>query len=184
MARDDQDFGDDEYKDPALKHFNRGMFMAKNTVMETIKGALMGALIGAVLFGVGVAVLGAVGVAATGPIGVVLGAFGLASGAASGIVMPVIMGAAATGALWGAGIGATTKGLMAAGSANEAADSEEERLITKSQQNEMRRNRMVALEQRRDAQKAALDRQTMAMHGANPNHALPHRGGPGSEVMA
>ena len=167
---------DDDFKDPALKHFNRGTFIAKNTVMETAKGALMGALIGAAVMGalaLAGPVLMTLGIPYVGPL--LLG-LGITTGTAGAIIGPAVLAAATGGALWGGGLGAVIKGALSLGSANEAADGEEERLITKGQQNEMRRERATAMEQRRDMQKAALGQQSMMMAGQNPNMSLPQKG--------
>jgi hypothetical protein len=162
---------EEDYKDPALKSYNRKTFMVKNTVMETLKGALVGALIGA-------AVLGAITMIAPfllPVIGPVLGLGGLAGMATGTIGVPALLTAAVTnGALMGGALGGAIKGGLALSNAGEAADGEEERLITKAQQNEMRKQRQMVLEQRRDMQKAALERQAMVQ---NPNMNLPMRGG-------
>lgn len=163
---------DEEFKDPALKHFNRGTFVVKNTVMETLKGAVIGALVGGVIFGVLAATGGLLALATIPVVGpLIAAAVGL-----SGVGTGAVLSAAMTGAMWGAGLGAAGTGIMAVSHAQESADDEEQRLITKNQQLAMRRQRAEAMEQRRDLQRMALQQQTMGMHH-NPNQALPSMGG-------
>ena len=164
---------DEDYKDPALKNFNRTAFITKDVVKETATGGLMGAVIGAVAAAAFVAIFAALAIAATGPIGIVASFLGLASGVAAPLTGGLLLGAATTGALWGGGIGALVKGGMAVSNTEDRAAAEEERIITKSQQMDMRRQRMEAMEQRRDMQRVALERQTQMIRGSNPNQTLP-----------
>lgn len=173
---DDADMSEEGFRDPALKNFSRTAFIAKNVVKETAMGGVMGGLIGGAAFAAGSVALGGIAAASLGPVGWLLGSVGLLSGAATPVVTSIVSSAAMTGAMWGAGIGATVKGAMALGNASELADGEEERLVTKSQQAEMRRNRVLAIERQRDRQAVAMHR-TDPAHGANMNHALPRRGG-------
>jgi len=186
---DDND--SDDYKDPALKNFNRPAFMAKNTVMETLKGALVGALIGAAI---ALAFVVAVPLIVGGPIGAgvvaAAGALGLSVPAASAIIAPFLIHTAVVGALLGGGLGAVVKGGLGLSNASEAADSEEERLTAKGQQmealhqnTEARRQRTEAIEQRNQT-KLAMDGQTQMLRGANPNQALPRRGAGAMEMEA
>ena len=60
-------------------------------------------------------------------------------------------------------------------SAGEAADAEEDRLVAKYEQMESRRERMAALEKRRDEQRFAMERQSQAMKG--PGMQIPQAKG-------
>ena len=139
MSNDD----DDNYKEPALKHFSRPAFMAKNTVMETLKGALTGALIGAAIFAALVVALPIVVAFIPGFGPLAAGAMALL-GVSTGLGASVLAGAAIHGAMIGGGLGAVTKGALSLGGASEAADDEEMRLITKAQQSDMRQQRVAA----------------------------------------
>jgi len=159
----------DDYKDPALKHFNRTSFIAKNTVIETIKGAAMGALIGAVIFAVFAAAIPLLGLAAIPVVGPILASATAFMGLTGGLGAGVLAGAAATGALWGGGIGALAKGGMALSNANEIADNKEELIIQKTQNFDLNQRRMAAIktQQARTMQKGALDSQTAMLRAPN-----------------
>jgi hypothetical protein len=175
---------DDDYQDPALKSFNRTGFQVKHVVGKTLMGGLIGALIGAAI---AVAFVALIPLAA-GPIGMavsaVAGALGLAVPGVGAVIAPFLIHAAITGAMLGGGVGAVINGAISMGNAGEAADDEEQRLITKSRQTELRRQAAEAMEQRRDMQAAAMQQQTMAMRGANPNQSLPSVGGGGPAYSA
>lgn len=167
MSRDNEEFDASYDKHPALRNFNRTAFMAKHV----IKGALKWGAIAAVA---GVAAVGAMSIFA----GLQLGIFAPIIAAVAYFIPEVAtagkelalstLGSAAGG---GGLIGAAVGGIVAISGASEAADAEEDRLVAKFEQKEARKDRMLALERRRDEQKFAMERQSESM-----------RGGPGAQV--
>ena len=172
--QDDQD----AYKDPALKHFSRPAFMAKHVVKEAAMGGLMGALIGAAVFAVAVVAFGGFLAVALGPVGWILGGVTVASGG----VTAAVVAAATAGAMWGGTIGATIKGAMGISGLGDAADSEEQRLIAKYDQEQHRAARSEAIQQQRAAQRAALSAQTADIRGPGLMQGLPR--GRGEQMLS
>jgi len=160
-------------KHPALRNFNRTGFMVKHV----IKGLLKWGAIGVVA---GVAATIAMGVATAMSMGWVATPLVLLAGYIIPGVKDVGQGFAlsTTGYLGAAGgiIGAAVGGIVALSGASEAADAEEDRLVAKYEQGEARRDRMAALERRRDEQRYAMEQQEYAMRG--PGMQIP-RGRPG-----
>jgi len=158
---------------PALKNFNRTQFMTQYVVKNTMKwgaiaaGAGLAASAGAAVVGLASGGIWTwVGVAMTqAP---VIG--WLVSSMASGLgsaALAIGIGVVTTAAVAGLAIG----GAVSAGKASDAANAEEDRLVAKYEQQEARRDRMAALERRRDEQRFAMEKQGYAM--TQPGHHIP-----------
>jgi len=176
---------DDNYVDPALKGYNRGLFQVKHVVGKTLMGALIGALVVAAI-AMALVALVPMAIPVFGPaITGITAALGLAApgGAVAAFVGGALTNAAVTGAMFGAGIGAVVGGGVALNNAGEAADDEELRLQTRYRQNDQRRQMAEVSEQRLNMQRMAFGQQNAAM-GANPNHTLPGMGAAGQGYSA
>ena len=164
---DDQDSEIRYDKHPGLRNFNRVGYMITKSVKETIKWAAIGAIaaVGAI------AAIGLV-VGWSNPVTAGLGLL------ASYIIPSVGAGAAGAAitalsyaAIVGGAVGAAAGGVVAISGASEMADSEEDRRVAKFEQAEARRDRLSALERRRDEQKFAMEKQEYALR--NPNMQIP-----------
>ncbi len=180
MGRDsksDHDFEEEESqgfgKHPALRNFNRTGFIVKHVIKSALKWGAIGALAGvaAVAFASLAATISMGWLAI--PVVAALGVFAPEWAAAQGTSFAV--GAATTTAMVGGAVGAAVGALVSISSAGEAADAEEDRLVAKYEQMESRRERMSALEKRRDEQRFAMERQSQAMKG--PGMQIPQAKG-------
>jgi|GEM_PF-3680766 len=179
MARDDDDNEEASFKKhPALKNFNRTGFIMKHVLFGLLKGAAIGAVAG-----IGAAIaMSFMTLAAGGWVtGLVVGLGALLRnvpivgdliGAGAGEVGGFALQAGGVLALSGAGIGAAVMGIMSMSSASAAADAEEDKLVAKYEQQQARKERMVALEQRRDQQRAAMEQQAAGVR--SPNMQIPY----------
>lgn len=181
MARDDED--DVSYsKHPALRNFNRTGFMIKHTLKTALKWGAIGLVAGAgaMLAGALAGIWTAGG--ATIGIGYILSKIPVVGDflkeAASGVGGDILT--AGTYVLGGAGIIGGVAGLVVGMSnASAAADAEEDRLVAKFEQAQARKDRLAALERRRDQQAMAMERQaSMQAPGVQIPYGRP-RGGPG-----
>jgi hypothetical protein len=183
MSRDNEEFDASYDKHPALRNFNRTAFMAKHVIKGVLKWGAIGAV--AAVAAAAAASLFAAYTLVASPIGMVVGAItavaaavipGVGGGIASAGSEFALSGALMTGAGGGL-IGAAIGGIVAISNVSEAADAEEDRLVAKFEQKEARKDRMLALERRRDEQKFAMERQSESMRGG-PGVQVP-RGKPG-----
>lgn len=162
-------------KHPALRNFNRTLFMAKHVFKGVLKWGAIGAVAGAVATGVGSLYMAM----AVGGKGIGLGVLARYLPYGLGNFAKDLEGDALAGALQlGAGVagvagagGALIGGALSFSGASAAADDEEDRLVAKYEQAQERKQRMAALERRRDEQRYAMEKQGMAMR--NPNQQLP-----------
>jgi hypothetical protein len=73
-------------------------------------------------------------------------------------------------------VGGAGGGAMALTNMSDAADTAEDTLINKYEQQLARSERMERLREARDRQQVAMERQEVAMRGPNLNQGLPRRG--------
>ena len=179
-SNDDNDDDDSNFgKHPALRNFNRTGFMVKHVIKGVLKWGAIGAV--AAMAAAAAATLFASYTLIASPIGLVVGALTAAAsffipgvGAAVGeqalgFGINTAMLSAAGGGIVGAAVG----GIVAISGASEAADAEEDRLVAKYEQQEARKERMIALERRRDEQRYAMERQAESMRGPGAQVSLP-----------
>lgn len=154
-------------KHPALRNFSRFGFMAKHVMKGMLKWGLVGAVAGIGLV-VGASIMGIASGGIIAPILFlaahlpIIGDLIKAGGAEIGSTLLSAGGWAAAG---GGILGAVIGGIVAMSSASEAADAEEDRLVAKYEQQQARKERMIALERRRDEQRYAMERQAEMMRG-------------------
>jgi hypothetical protein len=177
QTEEEQESGASYDKHPALRNFNRTGFMVKHVLKGVLKWGAIGAV--AAVAAAAAATLFASYALVTSGVGAIVGVLaavfsGLSSDFASGLgsigkdfALSTAMYSAAGGGIIGAAIG----GIVSISNVTEAANAEEDRLVAKYEQQEARKDRMIALERRRDEQKFAMERQSESM-----------RGGPGVQV--
>lgn len=174
---DEVDSGSDYGKHPALKKFNRMGFMVKHVLKGVLKWGAIGAIAGVAMAAAATLMAGIAGGILT-PIVALAAYFIPALGEVGKDMALTTLGYAGGG---GAIVGAAVGGIIAITGASEAADAEEDRLVAKYEQQEARKERMLALERRRDEQKFAMEKQSMAMRGG-PGTQIP-RGKPGHGAL-
>ena len=175
--RDDQDSETSFAKHPALRNFNRMAFMTQHVVKNTLKWGAIGAVAGVgalAAMALGALIVTAPISAPVGILSVLLSKVPLI-GDAIGWIAGGVVGTAFSGGIYmaaaGAVIGAAAGAIVGISGASEAADAEEDRLVAKFEQAEARRDRMAALERRRDEQRFAMENQEIAMR--SPNLQIP-----------
>ena len=170
---DDQDSETRFDKHPALRNFDRMGFMTQHVVKNTLKWGAIGAVAAiAAAAAVSVSTAAAVGwwllpIALIGAGINAVAPTGWLGGQASGFAWSTVATVAPVGGLIGAAVG----GIVALSGVSEAADAEEDRLVAKFEQAEARRDRMAALERRRDEQRFAMENQEIALR--SPNLQIP-----------
>jgi hypothetical protein len=169
-SNDDNDDDDSSFgKHPALRNFNRTGFMVRHVAKAVLKWGAIGAV--AAVAGAAVMTMAAAW----------MGGIVTAIAAVASVIFPELrtLGAefgintAMYSAAGGGIIGAAVGGIVAISGVSEAADAEEDRLVAKYEQQEARRERMMALERRRDEQRYAMERQAESMRGPGAQLSLP-----------